>query len=547
MRTKRTILFGALILAVTAGALAMRLGQFSRRPMHTDEAVHAEKFRELYEEGVYKYDPEEFHGPTLNYLTLPVVWLSGTPSYVETSEGHYRIVTVVFGVLLVVLLWGIGDAIGRGAAVCAGVLTAISPAMVFYSRYYIQEMLLVAFTFGVIVAGWRYARSRRVAWALLCGACIGLMHATKETCVIAYAAMAVALLVAKLTGAGQEDRLSGQAKARASRVLLLLHVLCGLGAACLVSVVLFSSFLANASGPLDSLRFIATYLGRAGGQGSSGLHEHPWYFYLRMLTFYRDAPGPWWSEGLILLLAACGIVAAITRKGLGDASARFSRFVVAYTVLMVVIYSAIPYKTPWCLLGFLHGLILLAGVGAVAVVRWVPKVPLKILAAALMLAAGFQLTRQAHRANYRFCADMRNPYVYAHTTRDLLRLAKRAHQIAAIHPDRYNMRINIIAAEDDYWPLPWYLRRFNQRRIGYWGELPKPDRDVNAPMVIAGVSHGIAEGVEARLSDKDQEAKLHDKYLMEHFGLRPNVLLRVYIRRDLWQKFLDNLQRTEPK
>jgi predicted membrane-bound mannosyltransferase len=421
-----------------------------------------------------------------------------------------------------------------------------------------------------------------VVWALLCGACIGLMHATKETCVIAYAALAVALLVARLTGAGREDRLSGQVIARASRVLFLLHVLCGLGAAVVVSVVLFSSFFANPTGPLDSLRFIATYLGRAGGQGSSGLHEHPWYFYLRILTFYRDAPGPWWSEGLILLLAACGIVAAITREGLGDASARFSRFLAVYTVLMVVIYSAIPYKTPWCLLGFLHGLILLAGVGAVAIVRslkvlaaalllvgvgmwiiarsvpqlaagdlatvlllagvgtaaiarWVPKVPVKILAAALMLAAGLQLAWQAHRTNHRFCADMRNPYVYAHTSRDLLRLPKRAHQIAAIHPAGYEMRINVIAAEDDYWPLPWYLRQFNQSRIGYWS---KPPENVDAPMVIAGTSQGVADGVEARL---------RDKYQAEYIGLRPNVLLRVYIRRDLWQKFLDNLPRTEPK
>ncbi len=132
--TKRRILFGALILAVTAAALAMRLGELARRPMHTDEAVHAEKFRDLHEKGVYEYNLEEYHGPTLNYLTLPVVWLSRPITYAETTESHYRIVPVIFGVLLVALLWGIGDGVGRVAAVCAGALTAISPAMVFYSR-----------------------------------------------------------------------------------------------------------------------------------------------------------------------------------------------------------------------------------------------------------------------------------------------------------------------------------------------------------------------------------------------------------------------------
>jgi len=57
-------------------------------------------------------------------------------------------------------------------------------------------------------------------------------------------------------------------------------------------------------------------------------------------------------------------------------------------------------------------------------------------------------------------------------------------------------------------------------------------------MVIAGVSHGMAEGVEARL---------RDKYQAEYYGLRPYVLLRVYIRRDLWQEFLDDLSRDQPK
>ncbi|HEX2974040.1 MAG TPA: hypothetical protein VHP11_17035, partial [Tepidisphaeraceae bacterium] len=44
-------------------------------------------------------------------------------------------------------------------------------------------------------------------------------------------------------------------------------------------------------------------------------------------------------------------------------------FLASYTVLLTAAYSAVPYKTPWCLLGFLHGMILLAAVGAVALIR----------------------------------------------------------------------------------------------------------------------------------------------------------------------------------
>ncbi|NQT01065.1 MAG: TIGR03663 family protein, partial [Planctomycetes bacterium] len=56
-----------LILAATIVALALRLPRLRQRPMHGDEAVHADKFGELLEDGVYTYDPYEYHGPTLNY------------------------------------------------------------------------------------------------------------------------------------------------------------------------------------------------------------------------------------------------------------------------------------------------------------------------------------------------------------------------------------------------------------------------------------------------------------------------------------------------
>jgi predicted membrane-bound mannosyltransferase len=38
-------------------------------------------------------------------------------------------------------------------------------------------------------------------------------------------------------------------------------------------------------------------------------------------------------------------------------------------VVMTAVYAAIPYKTPWCVLGFLHALILLAGVGGARLIE----------------------------------------------------------------------------------------------------------------------------------------------------------------------------------
>ena len=169
------------LLAIAAGALLFWARGLNQRPMHQDEAIGADKFHELWAAHKYKYDPFEYHGPTLNYFTLPVVWMSGAKSYVETTEATYRIVTVLFGVGLILLLRLTWDGLGWAESLCAGALIAISPAMSFFARYYIHEMLLVFFIFLAIGSAWRYSQGGRKRWAYLCGIALGLAYATKET------------------------------------------------------------------------------------------------------------------------------------------------------------------------------------------------------------------------------------------------------------------------------------------------------------------------------------------------------------------------------
>ena len=156
-----------LILAV--GALALRGPQLDRRPMHNDEAVNAFKIQELLEKGRYRYDPEEFHGPSLHYFTLPLIRLSGVRTFEKVTEKTLRAVTVAFGIALVILAVLLADGLGRSGTLWAAALTAISPAMVFYSRYFIHEMLLVCFTLLFLGAAWRYFRQPHWGWAGVAG------------------------------------------------------------------------------------------------------------------------------------------------------------------------------------------------------------------------------------------------------------------------------------------------------------------------------------------------------------------------------------------
>ena len=314
--------------------------------MHGDEANQAVKAGALLDSGVYRYDPEEHHGPALYYSALISARLGGTSRFSDTTESTFRIVPVFFGVLLILLLIPLRGALGPQAAVFAGLFTAVSPAFVYYSRYFIQEMLLVFFTFGVLVAGWNYVRRRSLPWALATGFFLGLMHATKETAVIAYGSMVGAVLLTAWWA-----RRDGEA-VRPGLAVNPRHAAAAAVVAVGVSVVLYSSFFTHGRGPLDSILAYGNYFHRA---GAAGIHDKPWSYYLELLAFVQRRPGPWWSEGIVLVLALVGAWSIVARKEGPEGDRSFLRFLVVYTALMTLAYSAIPYKTPWCALGFLHG------------------------------------------------------------------------------------------------------------------------------------------------------------------------------------------------
>jgi uncharacterized protein (TIGR03663 family) len=544
----------ALLFAAAIG-LGLRLAQLGQRPFHTDESVHAIKFLGLWEKGVYRYDPQEYHGPILYYATLPFAWLSGAHSRAELTESTLRIVTVVFGIGLILLLPLLRDGLGRQGVVAAGILTAVSPAFVFYSRYYIHETLLVFFTLLFLGAAWRCWRTGRLSWAAMAGLGLGLMYATKETFVFVLAALGAAAIgtvaweriirspsgpkptpAPGLAGcttpglntaaAGAGPTLladwSGQARARLSWQ----HGLVLLGSAAAVSLVLFTSFFTNASGPADSIRTYLPWFQRAGGASP---HVHPWFFYLQRLGWFHTASGPIWSEGLILLLAAVGWGAALWGRKPTDGCLRWLRFLGFYTVTLTAAYSVIGYKTPWCALGFHHGYVLLAGAGVTMVSQWLRTMPCARWATWLLLgAATVQMGIRAWQAAIPYATDRRNPYVYAHTARDLLRLVDKVRAIARVQTGPDPLVIKVMAPGGDYWPLPWYLREFPNTNTGWYATLPA---DPYASMMIVNARF------QAELDEKSEK-----KWLMVGlFEHRPQVALELYVKFELWKKYIESL------
>jgi hypothetical protein len=253
-------------------------------------------------------------------------------------------------------------------------------------------------------------------------------------------------------------------------------------------------------------------------------HVHPWYYYLHILT-WSSSGGLVWTEGLVLVLAAAGAVAAWAPLDPWRSEAAFwRRYVTGAAALTLAIFSAIPYKTPWNLVPFYVLTIVAAGIGVATLARATVSRAAHGLLACLVAIVAAHLGWQAWRASVVYASDPRNPYVYAQTVPDAVRLAARIRDLAALHREHQQMAVTVIAPPDEQWPLPWYLRTMT--RVGYWTNM-RDTPDLAAPVIVSSIGH-----VEAL------DAALGDRYVSEFFGLRPEVLQTLYVERGLWDRFL---------
>jgi uncharacterized protein (TIGR03663 family) len=500
-RTRAALLFLALALL----AAAFRFPRLAERPMHADEAVNADKLGALLEQGRYAYSPEEFHGPALYYLSLAAARAQGIERYADLTEISLRALPALLGVLLVAAHFLLAPYLGLPAAACSALFTAVSPAMVYYSRDYIHETLFVFLTFCLLLAVFAYGRRGSVLRALGIGALVGLMYATKETMILPVGCMIVA---------------------GAPRVTRLAPVALAAGMALLVAALLMSSFLSHPRGILDSVLAYRTYFAR--GAGLHTFHVHPWHFYFDRLLYFHSAGAPVWSEALIVALALPGLCAALATPGV-------PRFLALYTVLLAAAYSAIPYKAPWNLLGFLHGIILLAGIGMAWLLQRARRPAYRAALLVLLALGAAHLGWQARAASFQYAADPRNPWVYAQTGTDVFAITARIEALAAAHPAGRALPIQIVTREN-LWPLPWYLRRFSGVR--WWDGVSTTAPA--APVILA--TPDMEPALLHRLYDlpppgqRDMYVPMFDRYV----ELRPRVEVRGYVAKTLW----DNLRET---
>ncbi len=179
--------------AVVLLAVILRFWDLGAKPLHHDESLHAyfslqllhdlENWIGCYAPGAscYQYNPL-LHGPFQFHLIATVYRISqllGAPDNgVNTTT--VRIGAATLGSAIVALPYFLRDFLGKIGAWLACLLLAVSPSMVYFSRFAREDIYMAFFTLLLVVATARYIRTRKMRWIIIGAAAFSLSYATAE-------------------------------------------------------------------------------------------------------------------------------------------------------------------------------------------------------------------------------------------------------------------------------------------------------------------------------------------------------------------------------
>jgi uncharacterized protein (TIGR03663 family) len=556
--------------AITALASFLRFFALEMRPLHHDEGVNGHFLMALFREGAYKYDPANYHGPTLYYLTLPFTKLLG----LETIP--VRASVAIWGVLIVVLAFYLRRYIGRIGSLFAALFLAISPGMVFLSRYFIHEIFFVFLALGTVLAVAFFLEHKKPGWGaivwmsllllvcffpstlnlssaiakenetmfwvisvavflieavlvfliirmllgwnegrpvylLLASACVSLMFATKETAFITLGTMLIACICIwiwpRIYPAAKN--LNGEFH---SSDLSWANFRAGLGTGTdriLVLAGVAAIFI------YISVLFFSSFFTYPDGVGKAFEAYSIW-----TKTGSKDHTqnGTWaylkWGmeiEAPIMILSAVGTAIAFFKP-----RSTFAMFTGLWAFGLFAAYSLIPYKTPWLALSFLLPMCIIGGF-AINELASLKQPAAKAIAVIVTIGACAVLVYQTYVINFVRYDDEDMPYVYAHTKREFHDMVAEMDRYAEKSGKGRNAKIQVVSP--DYWPLVWYLK--DNPQAFFHGRAVAADR---AEMIIA--------------KKGEQDSDIGRRYSAEYqnvgtFGLRPGVDLVLLVRKDL--------------
>ena len=489
-KIKQIFTFERIFFLILLLALFLRFWQLDLKLFHHDEAIHSWFSYNLLTTGSWKYDPS-YHGPLLYYVTAGMFSLFGDSDLVA------RLLPALFGLLLIPLVYSIYRLgyLNKTQTLLASLFIAISPDMVYFSRFLRHDIFMLFFTLLLVVAILWYFERGQTRYAIVVALAIAFSLSLKEE-------MPVILLIfiSFFTIAILKKRLALPPRWKVD-LLLVLVIVIG------VMSVLYSAFGnhidtlvgENFQIGLQGVHFEANTTGwyQAVGHWVEMHNEQrlggPWFFYIPLFLLY---------ELPIFILAALGTIQFLFKdtsvtitairlknwiktgrmwldhhhfsrqcpppssdfaRSIHDStqislhqldqirrtekSDLFFQFCIYWMILSMAFYAYVGEKVPWLLIHQLLPMIFVA----VYKLNWQ-----KIVFA--LLGCFFLAMMTWHVAF--IPADINEPIVQVQNSEDLREVMR-----------MIDASDHVVVASKDYWPLPWYYRGDRWNKIKFYGDL----------------------------------------------------------------------------
>lgn len=406
---KREILAFALIFLFV---IVSRFAFLEERVLHHDEGVNYFFADKIISGEGFKYNPFDYHGPFYFFAIALSFLIFGI------SEFSLRFPAVLFGVLLALtpFLFRIGE---RREKYFISIFLLLSPSILYYSRYSIHEISFVFFSLVAIYYFSKILEKGNLEHLPIFAGAVAFLFIIKETVIIF-------LGVFFVMGMINWKRIK-ELKFKKNFGTILFSALIFI----LIYASFFTSFFTNFWGFGDSFKGFMPWMER--GVNEIG-HDKPFFYYINLILKY---------ELPILLLALLGIFYIFGGYKRKDKNI-FIASIGVWFVFGILIYSLIPYKTPWLIINFTTPMAFLGGFALARIWEKWKVFSLIILVVSIVYLGYFSLNTSFIRAES-------NDFAYVHTDRNILNLVGKINE-------NYKEGDRILIVSEKYWPLPFYLR-----------------------------------------------------------------------------------------
>ena len=172
-------------------ALGLRVWELGGRTMHYDESLHLHYAWRLAVGEGYSHSPW-MHGPFQVNLTALIFKMFSDSDF--TARFGYAL----FGSALVFLPYFLRTYLGRTGAVLTAIMLALSPSLLYMSRFGRNEILMAFFAVALLTLMWRYLNEGKDRYLYMASAVLALTFASKETSYIVVAIFAGTLFLLSL-------------------------------------------------------------------------------------------------------------------------------------------------------------------------------------------------------------------------------------------------------------------------------------------------------------------------------------------------------------